>query len=412
MQAFFFRVASLVIRFLCPLAVLALSSAEKMGEYYLFMSYFTFVVGVTALELAVPFSRKFLRCKSDMHRRLVFSGFMANQIYVTTILAVPAGIMVSAWTKVPISVIPLFCLTLLTETCVNEIGRFFWNIGEWRMPSLRDLFRSIVFTFAILFAISTEDEILTHTTFIIISSGNLCILLWEFKKWGNGCMVTSFLNMRRIRNAFLRVKSSLNRSLPQFAHMQILGLQPLLERVLIEKTLGLVSVGAFSFLISVLQSAAGLILVPMVANVKKHLLGARTLADHLKSHNQVFILLLKIIFILGMLATLTYIGLPLIKAITGKEISSSLSLLLATYITSISAIFCSAIAPLLTKKGYAWYANVFSLALLTPLLGGLLFYPINNSGNIGIAIIGLVALLQLISRVLFIINIDKKYKVT
>jgi hypothetical protein len=408
MQAFLFRVATLAIRFLCPLAVLALSSAEKMGEYYLFMSYFTFVVGVSALELAVPFSRKFLRCKSDRHRRLVFSGFLANQIYVTTILAFPAGIMVSAWTNMPISVIPFFCLTLLTETCVNEVGRFFWNIGEWRMPSLRDLFRSIVFTFAILISISTENKILTHTTFIIIASGNLCILLLEFKTWGNSCMISSFLNARKVRNALLRVRGSLNSSLPQFAHMQVLGLQPLLERILIEKSFGLVSVGAYSFLISVLQSAAGLILVPMVANLKKHLLGARTLADNLKAHKEAFILLLQIIFALGMLAILTYIGLPLLNVITGKEINVSFSLLFVAYITSVSAIFCSAVAPLLSKKGHAWFTNVLSLAVLAPLMGIYLFFPLNNIGNIAITVIGLVALLQLIVRVLFIINVDKK----
>jgi len=276
------------------------------------------------------------------------------------------------------------------------------------MPSLRDLFRSIVFTLAILISISTGDGILTNATFIIITSGNLCILCWEIKKWGNSCMITSFLNTRKVRNALLRVKRSLSSSLPQFAHMQILGLQPLLERVLIEKSLGLVSVGAFSFLISVLQSVAGLILVPMVANVKKHLLGAQTVADNLKAHNQALILLLKIIFILGTLAILTHVGLPLIKFIIRKEMNASPPLLLVAYITSISAIFCSAVAPLLTKKGYAWFTNVSSLAILTPLVGIHLFFPIDNIEDTSMAIIGSVALLQLIARVLFVINIDKK----
>jgi hypothetical protein len=128
MSAFLFRLSALAVRFLCPLVALALSSPETMGKYYLFISYFTFVVGVSALELAVPFSRKYLRCRGDKQRRLVFAGFMTNQMVVTTALAIPAGMLVASWAGVPAILIPMFCLSLATEACVNEVGRFFWNI--------------------------------------------------------------------------------------------------------------------------------------------------------------------------------------------------------------------------------------------------------------------------------------------
>ena len=155
-----------------------------MGAYYLFISYFTFVVGVSSLELAVPFSRKFLRCKSGRKQRLLFSGFLTNLIAVTAALAIPTGVLVAGWAGVPMALIPLFCLSLATEACVNEVGRFFWNIGEWKMPSLRDLIRAVIFTTAIVVSVYIENEVLTSMTFLILSAGNLAIMGYEWRSWG------------------------------------------------------------------------------------------------------------------------------------------------------------------------------------------------------------------------------------
>ena len=184
MQHFVLRFLALAIRFLCPLVALALSDAETMGAYYLFISYFTFVVGITSLELAVPFSRKYLRCKSDKQRRLLFSGFMVNQAIVSTLLSIPAGALAVSWAGVPAPLILLFCLALATEACVNEVGRFFWNIGEWKMPSLRDLIRAIIFATGILLSVYIENEILTPLTFFVLSAGNLAINLNEWRSRG------------------------------------------------------------------------------------------------------------------------------------------------------------------------------------------------------------------------------------
>jgi len=197
-------------------------------------------------------------------------------------------------------------------------------------------------------------------------------------------------------------------SLPQFAHMQLLGLQPLLERTLVENTLGLAAVGAFSFLTSVMQSAAGLLLVPMVAKTRQGLLGALSVSERINANRQALILLCKICVISGALAVMVYVAQPLLKSLMGKEIPITFILVLIAYLSSVSTIFCSAIAPMLTVKGYAWSANGLTLLALIPLFVAQWIYPEIGFDNLGLMAIAMVALLLLIGRVIFINHVSKR----
>jgi hypothetical protein len=401
MRALFFRFSALALRFGCPLAALVLSNAETMGKFYLFISFFTFVVGVSALELAVPFSRKFLRCKSDKQRRLIFSGFLSNQVLVTTVLAFPAGVFVSSWAGVPAVLIPLFCLSLATEACVNEVGRLFWNIGEWRIPSLRDFIRAVIFTVAIVGSVYFENEVLTAMTFLIIATGNLCILCWEWKSWGIVRLPSRYHSTRMIRSAWNRGSRSLKGALPQYVHMQLLGLQPLLERILVESTLGLAAVGSFSFLTSVMQSAAGLLLVPLVARYRQHILRIRLNEDIIATRIQTLGLLFNIFVICSIFACAVYYAFPLLNSTLGKDLKFSFALVFAAYISSISAIFCSAVAPMFTVKGLALRVNVLTTLAMTCFA---LAQYINGDEKMLLLLICIIATLQITGRLLYILK--------
>jgi hypothetical protein len=404
MPALLFRLSALAIRFLCPLVALALSDADTMGKYYLFISYFTFVVGVSALELAVPFSRKFLRCRGDRQRRLVFAGFMTNQIVVTAALAVPAGMLVASWAGVPAVLIPLFCLSLATEACVNEVGRFFWNIGEWRMPSLRDLVRACIFTTAIIGSVYLDNDVLTPVTFATITAGNLCIMAWEWKAWGTGSLRAELKPARLLKTVSIRVRRSLTASLPQFAHMQILGLQPLLERTLLEKSMGLAAVAAFSLFTSIMQSASGLLLVPKIAAVRKSILDIKTAADFLSTRRMTIALFAKISVISAVFATGSYMAFPVLGSILEKDLHISPLLASIACIASVSAIFSAAISPLLTNRGTAWKTNLLCVLALCPLIAYLTI-PATTDITISSAItIAVVSATQIFVRLLFILR--------
>jgi hypothetical protein len=410
MQAFFFRLLALAIRFLCPLAALALSNLETMGAYYLFISYFTFVIGISTLELAIPFSRKFLRCKSEKQRQLVFIGFLSNQVVVTTILAIPAGVIVAGLAGVSTVLIPLLCLSLATEACVNEVGRFFWNIGEWKMPSLRDFIRAIVFATAIIFSVYIEREVLSALTFLILSVGNLLIMGREWQSWGGGYAPKNLNLIKLLKSSWLRVRRSLGGSIHQFLQMQLLGLQPLLERALFEKTVGLATLAAFSFITSVMQSAASLQLVPMIAKARQLILRARLVSEKIEANQQAILLGLNIAAISGVCALTVYMIMPFLEKLLEKEFSASPSLFLVAYISSVSAIFCSAVAPIFTVKSIALPTNLLTALAMTCLLVTQYFADDESAPKFLLIIICAVSLLQIIGRVLFIFWAASKLK--
>jgi hypothetical protein len=407
MHAFIFRVLALAIRFLCPLAALALSDAETMGAYYLFISYFTFVVGISALELAVPFSRKFLRCRSVRRRRILFTGFQTNQVVVTTALAIPAGTLVAGWAGVPLVLIPLFCLALATEACVNEIGRFFWNIGEWKMPSVRDFIRAVIFTTAILTSIYIKTEVLSAVTFLIISAGNLAIMGIESRSWGCARSGGKVHFLHILKSAWLRVRRSLSGSMHQFLQMQLLGLQPLLERTLLEKTVGLATLAAFSFITSVMQSAASLQLVPLVAKTRQLILGARSVSERIEANRQAVFLGIKIASISGGWALAVYMAIPLLDKLLEKMLDASLLLLLVAYVSSVSAIFCSAVAPMFTVKARALQTNILTAIAMGCLLVAQHFTSSGSASELLLVFICGVAVLQVAYRMLLILKTIK-----
>lgn len=402
MQAFFFRLFALLIRFICPLAALALSSVETMGKYYLFVSYFMLVSGIATLELAVPFSRKYLLSKNNIQRRIIFGDFIINQSLVSLTLAIPACIFVSIWADIPLQLIPLFCLSVATEGCAIEGNRFFWNIGESKFLSKRDLIRAVIFTVAVVISIYFMKEVVSIWTFLIVMAGNLCIIVWEFRLLG-GIRRRDRSNIFQIlRRSLLGVRWSLSVSIPQFLHMQILTLQTLLERVLVEKTLGLASVGVFSFLTSLIQSATGLLLVPAVAKVRQSLLSAENISNRIIANSQVKVLLFKVLVISAISALIAYISLPLVNMLLRKDLFAFPSLALIAYLSSASAIFYSSIAPLFSRREYAWFANGLSL-LVTIILGiAILSYQLIRIDMFGLFVIGVVALLQLLGRAIFV----------
>ncbi len=286
---------------------------------------------------------------------------------------------------------------------MNEVGRFFWNIGEWQMPSVRDFIRATISTGAIVGSVYFENEVLTTFTFLTIAVGNICILSWEWKSWGRRRLAGGLHFARLVKSAWLRVQRSLSGSLHQFAHMQLLGLQPLLERTLVEKSLGLTAVAAFSFLTSITQTSAGLLLVPKVARTRQELLRARSLSEQLSANRSALRLLLNISAISGSLAVIVYAAQSIFELLLGKNIPLTLFMVLIAFLSSVSAIFCSAISPLLTARGYAWQANFLTVLALIPLFVAQWVYV----NNLGIIIIGLVALLLVTGRVIFIYKISK-----
>jgi hypothetical protein len=97
-----------------------------------------------------------------------------------------------------------------------------------------------------------------------------------------------------------------------------------------------------------------------------------------------------------------YWTMPQLVKLIDKNISADLYLTLAALLSSISAIFCGAISPLLTTRDRAWSLNAVTLITILP-LGVAQFAELNSAYTlVSISTICGVAVFHLIIRVALI----------
>lgn len=375
MQSFIYRLASMGLRFCCPLLILAISTPEMMGGYYLFSVYFTFVVFLIALELAVPFSRKYLRRDRAAWRRRVFSSFVATQLELSAVLAIPVALVYGLGADAGPGRVALFGLAIVSETCVNEVGRFFWNIGQAKIASRRDFIRSVIFVTAVCAAVVWDDAVVSGVSLSIIVVCNGCILARELFVWGDrDWMIRGGFLVRRAHliRWMTRIGGSLGESLPQVVHMQVLALHPLIERAVIESRISLEMVGAYSFQYSVIQSGSSLLLMPVVAMTRRSILGANAPGEWARAYTLSLTLLAKIMLVSGALAVMAHFSIPILADLLHKNVSSTLPGLIAALLAGITATFSAAVSPLYARRGRLLRANVLALAAMLPMAALLL----------------------------------------
>jgi hypothetical protein len=370
LRAFAYRVLALGLRFGCPLLILAMSTPEMMGKYYLFIAYFTFVVFLIAMETAIPFSRKYLRQRNESRRRSVFTSFVASQFVLSLVLAVPATGVFFLGASGPVYLMALFLAAVISEACVNEVGRFFWNIGQVDTVSRRDFLRAVIFVIAMAASVMVSKEVVTATSLGTIATCNAILLVREMRVWG-AARQRFLLFLRapgsRFRSVMTRVRLAVRESLPQVVHLQIMALQPLLERLVIDQRVGAELVGSYSFQYSVVQAGASLFLLPVVAATRRAILSATDSTQWGEAHGKSLRLLAHVFALTILLAGISHFALPVVAVLLGKTISSSVMVIMAAQLAAAAATYATAISPLYAKPGRLWRANLAALFSMLPL---------------------------------------------
>jgi O-antigen/teichoic acid export membrane protein len=361
-----------------------LSTSHAMGEYYLFVTFFTFTVFLIALELAIPFSKEYLHRHSSASKRRVFTSLVLSQGALATLLSIPAAAFYFA-TRPTGDVSPmlfaLFAAAIVSETCVNEVGRFFWNIGETDTASRRDLVRTVFFVVAVVGSVAIEGQVVAVTSLATMTMANVLILCVETQRWGHVPRLSG-LGRRSVRTLQARIRRSMSESLPQVLHMQIIAVQPLLERVLVERSMGLSAVGSYSFQYSMIQAGAGLILLPVIATTRRAILSAATPEDLAAARRIALSLLAKILAVAAPFAVLASFAVPLIATALKKDISSSAPMLIAALLSSAMSTFASGISPMFASRDRAVPANLMSVGALLPLLACIASLPFLRSSDV------------------------------
>lgn len=416
MRSLVFRALSLLLRFGCPLFIIYVSDSNVLGSYYLFTSFFTFAIFFVALELAIPFSRSYLRVRTDGLRRKVFSTLVLSQGILALILSFPIILFHSFTTSMSLPVTILFYGALVTGACVNEVGRFFWNVGYADIASKRNLLEALIFTVSVIGSVAIAKEVVGSVTLGLLIISNLILLNYELKRWGTGGISLFFSSFKKTRYVlfFKRVFVSVKDSAPQVVHVQILSLVPYVERVLIEKSVGLGLVGSYSFQFSLIQSGASLILMPSISTLRKAIFQGYKAEDIKQIHKKSLNLLFFILVVSLACGVGSYVFIPLLAKIMRKSIETNWIILAGAYLSTVSAVYSNTIAPFYASRSRLFQSNIITLVCLLPMVFMIFYTQKMKDSSIGhvMIVIGAVALLQLLVRLYFhLIGLRSEIKV-
>ena len=369
MISFVYRLVSLLVRVGCPISILYISTPALLGEYYLFSTFITFAIFFISLEMAVPFSIYYLKVSKESSRRKVFSAFMNSQVLISALTSIP----LFCYFAITNSLAPMqalfFYLALVVSACSNETGRFFWNIGKGIVATRRDVFRSLIFVIAILLSVEFYQSVISTLSLGLIIFSELLLLRYEVSYWGRGKMSRFFLkstNYRR-RRWVLGFLNQLKLSSPQVLHLQILAAFPFLERLIIDRGLGLAAVGAFSFQYAGVQAGLSLLLMPMVARVRQSILAAQTSNQYRGAHRMALILLLQISVVSVFFSVASWFAVPLLAELMQKNLELQPLGAFAVMLSAIASTFNSAVSPLYAKEGRILNANLITLFCMLPM---------------------------------------------
>ncbi|MGZ3769090.1 MAG: hypothetical protein ACXVCP_07100 [Bdellovibrio sp.] len=298
----------------------------------------------------------------------------------------------------------LLDLALITGASVNEVGRFFWNIGKGEVASKRDLILSFVFVLSMISAVVFDQSVVSVVSLGILILFNLLVIFIELKKWGiglNKLILSLKVNSLQIRKLVKRLASSVKLSAPQVVHIQLLSLYPFLERLFLEKNLGLSLVGSYSFQYTLIQAGLGLLLMPEIARVRSKILESKKDLDFRDAH--VFSLrLLSYIFGVGLVGVIaSYFVVPILSALLKKNVTCTVAILISGLFSSVMSTYTSAVSPLFASKERILISNVLTLLCMGPFFVLIWVAKAALSIEQVMGIITIMAILQLGMRMTF-----------
>lgn len=407
MRSFIYRLASLLLRFACPLAILALSTQSILGKYYLFTAFVTLTVVLVSLEIAVPFSSTYLRAGHADLKRKVFTSLLLTQAGLGLALSLPVVLVYGLTVQLPPHMIALLLVVVVSEACVNESGRLFWNVGLSRVASRRDLVRATGFTAAIIAGVVLDGEIVTETTLFVMLGSNALIIGLELRHWGELralCKSSESTLHNLFRKSMKRALRSIRRSSPYLIHLQLLALQPLLERLLIERASSLEIVGAYSFQYSLISSGVALILLPVIADVRRATLAVRSEQGLGEACQRARRFLFQTLAVGLLCAVAAYVALPILGALLQKQILASAWTMGVAWLSASSATIASAVAPLYAPQRRIFLANFSTAFAMIPLLLGIIIAAMDVAigASLALTIIGFSCCVQLLLRTWYV----------
>jgi O-antigen/teichoic acid export membrane protein len=396
-----------LLRFFIPILIMYLSTEEQLGIYYLSLSTLITFSSFFGLEFGFFYSKLYLNAEYR-DRTSVFNEFIFKISCLLLPFILIACIIFVFFSLLNVSLFfYIFVTILIFFECISfEIGRFMWNIGEAHQASFRDFIKSIFLVIACASSLVMFQEILTTFTIIFLIAGNICIILFEIHRWGDVFkfkkLKDSFILKNFIRENYIFLKKHLAISGPQFIQNQSIAFNMLIERLLITSTLGLATVGIYSFIYSVLQTGSSLFFMPNSAKTKEMIIKGQPMFKNPEIFSTA-IQLIRIIFTyVFVCACSLYLIIPYLGNILDFNFGHNALLIIFVLIFATSSnSYMAGVSPLFSSPRDWYIPNIISFLVLLPyvLLIALSLFSIGFSEFVIFSIILFISLLQISIRV-------------
>lgn len=261
------RAATLGIRFLLPILILALATQEELGRYYLFAAAIALVVFFGTFELNIFFAKSYIEARSADLIFHHFKALLTATLFLYAVLGTPALLCFLWWTEENNPL--LYCGVIFyasTEIVANEHGRFLTNINHVRNVIFRDLYRAACVVLAGLLSLTLSRRIVSWEYFSILGILNATLIVVEYFIAKRS--VTEPVSSQDLRDQVRSAICAIRQTRGAVAESGILYLYPLLERMVLERTVGLAVVGGYAFFSSIIQAALSVIFLPTIAKFR------------------------------------------------------------------------------------------------------------------------------------------------
>ena len=396
------RISGNGFRFLIPVTIIALGSPNELGFYYLAISIMAAISIFGGMELGLFYS---IECKNKADLRS--SAPMQQFFYVlcgfNLILSIAAIAFGIFWWKQLPELFVLIVLALAVESVSYEVGRFLWNLGEVEKVSRRDFLRPLVFLLSILISIFLYNKILTSVSLLIFIVGNTAILIYESRKYLGFRMIS--YNQSWVDDVIVYdfLAKFIRRVGPQFLQNQLLSVIVILERFMITVTIGVVFLGSYAFLFSIVSTLSHLIYMPKMVKVRKLIIADQLSLSNVEVYIESIKFLLPVIVVTFFITVAMFITGPLIENYFDKDLNFSPMIVATIGVTSAIYAYNAAVSPLFSHKTRWRVANMLTLFGLTPMLAAIYLHEFISTDleMLALGALSISAIMQLVFRLVF-----------
>jgi hypothetical protein len=261
------RAVSVGIRFCLPILILAIAGQEELGRYYLYTSAIALIIFCSTFELNLYFAKTYVNNPSKEYIFQHFQGVLTTALILNAIFGCPALIGFLWWSgerDIDLYVTAFFYVS--TEVVVNEYGRYLTNISKVKSVVYRDLYRAVSIVLAGVISLVLFQKVVSWMYFFIFGLLNATLLMFE-----------NYNAKREIRELTPSVGlhqhiqvtiSTIRQTKGAVAQSSLVYLYPLIERIMLESTVGLAVLGGYAFLSSVIQASVSVIFLPAIARYR------------------------------------------------------------------------------------------------------------------------------------------------